>query len=98
LMEGLGHPPLVRQNLVALFLRSRLNHPSVQKRFPLTEAVFRRQGIPTLSFRPAGNTPLAQIADCLSWGSYITYYLSILNRVDPAKTPWVDYFKKKLRG
>jgi hypothetical protein len=30
-------------------------------------------------------------------GNWITFYLAMLHGVDPAKIPWVDYFKKELK-
>jgi len=32
----------------------------------------------------------------LDLGSRLTFNLASINKVDPAKTPWVDWFKKKL--
>ncbi len=34
--------------------------------------------------------------EILQWGGYITFYLGMLNGIDPGKVPWVDYFKAQL--
>lgn len=96
LMEGLRFPKGFHEKLTCVFLSSNLNHPRVQKRFPITESVFKRHNIDTQVYKPKGATPFAQLTDALAFGSYLTYYLSILNKVDPTPNPWVDYFKKKL--
>lgn len=96
LMEGLGFPKSVVRKLAFVFFPSLLYHPRVRKRFPITNEVVRRHMISTDTYRPSGQTPFAQIADVLAFGSYVTYYLGLLNRVDPGPNPWVDYFKKKM--
>ncbi len=96
LMEGLTFPRGLAQKLAFVFFPSALYHPRVQKRFSITRDVVRHHKIPVYAHRPTGSTPFAQIAELLSFGSYVTYYLGLLNRVDPSPNPWVDYFKRRL--
>ena len=43
-----------------------------------------------------GKTKLEQSMELLQLGTYISYYLGILNGINPSPTPWVDWFKDNL--
>lgn len=95
-LEGLGKPINNKKRLAALVLDSSLYDSKIKKRLELTKEIIKRQGIRVVTYTPSGKTPLAQSFDLLQFGSWLTYYLSIQNRVDPLPVPWVDWFKKQL--
>jgi len=95
-LEGLGKPTSNKKRLAALEIQSSLYDAKIKKRLALTKEVIKRQGISVVTYTPPGNTSLAQSFDLLQFGSWLTYYLSIQNRVDPLPVPWVDWFKKEL--
>jgi len=96
LLEGLAEPKEVCQRLIFLFLKSNLYSPKIQKRLLLTKEVVRKNKIETLEFSPSLNSPLAQSLETLQFSSFVSYHLSLLNKKDPLKIPWVEYFKRKL--
>lgn len=96
LMEGLGFPSSNKSNLVSLFINSGLYDKRLQLRFELTEEVMQKNGIEVVKFRPTGSTRLKQVLEVLSWGSYVGFYLAMLNNLNPCRIPWVDHFKKQL--
>lgn len=95
-LEGLGKPVSNKKRLVAIEIQSSLYDAKIKKRLELTKEIIKRQGIKVVSYSPSGKTPLAQSFDLLQFGSWLTYYLSIQNHVDPLPVPWVDWFKKQL--
>jgi glucose/mannose-6-phosphate isomerase len=96
LMEGLGFPKTNPQNLIFIFINSPLFDVRIKKRFKLTEIIVKKNGIKVLEFIPKGSTKLIQAFEVLLFGSYIGFYLAMLNNLNPASIPWVDYFKKEL--
>ncbi len=96
-MEGLINPSGNKNNLVFLFFDSCLYYPRIQKRAQLTKQVIRKNKIKVISHELKGTTKLKQSFELLQLGIWVSYYLSILNQVDPAKIPWVDWFKKQLK-
>lgn len=96
-MEGLEHPASNRKNLVFFFIDSGLYHPRIQKRVELTKKVVKQNKISYIDHRLNGKTELAQSFELLQLGTWITYYLGILNKKNPATNPWVDWFKKELK-
>lgn len=95
-LEGLSYPRNNRKRLAALFIESNLDDKRIRRRLELTKEVMKKQGIIVQSYAPSGKSALAQSFDLLQFGSWLTYRLSLLNRVDPLTVPWVDWFKKRL--
>jgi glucose/mannose-6-phosphate isomerase len=96
LMEGLGFPDSNKKNLVYLFINSNLYDERIKKRFNLTQDVVRKNGVTVTEFIPKGKTRLEQSFEVLLLGSYIGFYLAMLNNLNPSPIPWVDYFKDEL--
>ncbi|MDD4332669.1 MAG: SIS domain-containing protein [Patescibacteria group bacterium] len=95
-MEGLSNPKTNKNNLIFFFVNSNLCHPRIQKRSNLTKQVIKKNGVKTSEYTLKGTNKLMQSFEFLQIGSWITYYLGMLNGVDPVKIPWVDWFKKEL--
>lgn len=98
LMEGLSCPGSNSENLVFIFINSNLFGKRIKKRFMLTQDIVRKNKIKALQFMPESKTKLSQSFEVLLFGSYISFYLAMLNRLDPSPIPWVDYFKKSLNS
>lgn len=95
-MEGLANPLINRKNLIFLFIDSQFYHPRVKRRIQLTKAVVRKNRIKYIEHKLIGKTKFTQSFELLQLGSWVSYYLGILNKADPATNPWVDWFKDKL--
>ncbi|MFC1678516.1 SIS domain-containing protein, partial [Patescibacteria group bacterium] len=96
-MEGLTFPKSNQKNLIFVFFDSKFYHPRVQKRSQLTKQVVKKNKIEVLSHELKGETKLVQGFELLQLGMWLSYYLGILNGVDPAKIAWVDWFKNELK-
>ncbi len=96
-MEGLAYPASNKRTLVFVFFDSELYHPRIQKRSQLTKQVVRKNNIEVVEHTLQGKTKIAQSFEMLQLGVWITYYLGMLNGVDPINIPWVDWFKKQLK-
>lgn len=96
LMEGLGFPDSNKENLIYLFINSNLYDERIQKRYKLTQDVVNKNGVSVLEYIPKSKTKLEQSFEILLFGSYVGFYLAILNNLNPSPVPWVDYFKDEL--
>ena len=96
LLEGLSNLKKAQRHWTALFLESNQYSPKIQKRFRVTEDVFKKQGflIERLSF---SGSRVEQSLNTLSFGSWFSYYGAIVLGIDPKIIPWVDYFKAQLK-
>ena len=80
-----------------LFFDSALDAPRVQKRAVLTKKVIKKNKLDYVNYKLRGKTKLEQSLEMLQLGAWITFYLADLNKIDPIKIPWVDWFKKQLK-
>lgn len=95
-MEGLAHPKSNANNMLFLFLESDLYSPRLSRRIELTKAVVKKNGIKVVAHKLSAKTKIGQAFEMLQLGEWITYYLALLNGVDPVQIKWVDWFKKEL--
>ncbi len=96
LLEGLTFPKKNISATVALMLRSELYHQRIQKRFAITADLFERQGLTVIDYQAGGGSLLEECGEVLQFGSYLSYYLAMLNKVQPSAIPFVDEFKKRM--
>lgn len=98
LMEGLGNPKTGLQYLQFVLIESNFYHPRVLKRFQVMKQILEKQQLGSSSFIATAPTKLQQSFEVLQWGSYVSFYLAIVNQIDPSPIPWVDYFKHALKA
>ena len=96
LLEGLAKPLKNKSYLKFILLESDLYNLRNRERYLVTKRVLKKQGIKYLSFKPKSDGKLAQAWETLVWGYYVSFYLAMLNNLDPTPVPWVDYLKKEL--
>lgn len=96
LLEGLTFPKKNITSTVAVMLRSELYHERIQKRFAITADLFERQGLTVIDYQAGGGSLLDECGELLQFGSYLSYYLAMLNKVLPSAIPFVDEFKKRM--
>lgn len=97
LMEGLELPSTVKNKLLVLFLSSNLYQKEIQKRIIVTQKVLQKQAIDFIDYKIISSNQLATALELLSLGSWVSFYLTIINQKNPINIPWVDYFKKELK-
>lgn len=96
-MEGLEFPKSNGKNLIFFFVDSDLYHPRNKKRIELTKKITVKNNIKFIEHKLISKTKLGQALELLQLGSWIAYYLGILNKKDPAINPLVDWFKNNLK-
>jgi len=97
LMEGLKLPESNSKNFKFLFFKSKLYSHRVLERYPITEKVIGQNNIEYLEFVPESESKLAQALETLVFGSYIGFYLAMLNGINPSEIPFVKFFKEELK-
>jgi glucose/mannose-6-phosphate isomerase len=95
-LESLGNPKNNQKNLAFIFLTSNFYRPRIQKRLRLTMEIVKKNKIKAVEYKLAGATKLIQALELLQFGSWLTFYLAMLNGANPSLIPSVDWFKKKL--
>ncbi len=97
LLEGLELPKTISAKLKFLFLNSNLYLPENVRRVKATQKVLAKQGIDFIEYGVSGGSRLLSAVEILAFGSWLSFYLAVLNGKEPAGVPWVDFFKKELK-
>ncbi len=96
LLEGLKFPSGIKDKMMFLMFESEKYYERVKKRYPITKDVIEKNGYKVLTYKTTSKTKLEEVVEVLVLGSYISFYLAMLENIDPSPIPWVDYFKEKL--
>ncbi|MAG44272.1 hypothetical protein CL633_00050 [bacterium] len=97
LLEGLKFPTVNRSNLLFVFFESELYHPKNQLRYKITKKVVGDNKVSFYSYKLKSKDLLSQVFEMLTFSSYVTFYLAMMNDLNPNLIPWVDYFKQQLK-
>lgn len=93
-LESTMYPKGFVDKMTVLMLRSSHYHPRVQKRFDVTAAMFEKVGAEVIDYEATGKDALEECGEVLQFGSFVSYYLAILNKVNPRTTLYVHEFKR----
>lgn len=96
LIEGLSYPTAGMRQLAFVFIESRLYSERLRRRLALTKQIARKMRRITLGFVPTTPSPFGEALEVVQFAGYTTFYLAMLNQVNPGLIPWVNYFKKHL--
>jgi glucose/mannose-6-phosphate isomerase len=81
---------------VVLLLRDRDEHPRVSTRIEITRDLLGRLPRVILEVRSEGRSLLARMFSLVHLGDWVSYYLALLNRVDPTPVRKIDLLKTRL--
>ncbi len=96
LMEGLRYPNKNNDNILVVFFESELYSDRIQQRYKITEEVVEKNNIKYLIYKCNANNKFSQVFETIQFGAFSNFFLTMLNGINPAPIPWVDYFKEKL--
>jgi glucose/mannose-6-phosphate isomerase len=95
-VSGYECPPELNDNIVVVMLRSAFDHPRNQVRFRVTQEILRRRGVSTKVVSARGQSAIAQMLSVVHFGDFVSFYLSVLNQVDPSPVDAVTFLKGEL--
>jgi len=85
-----------REHLIVIQLRSSDDHPQISKRMDIVKALIEKQDIEVIDVKSMGATPLTRMFSLIQLGDFVSYYLAVLNEVDPTPVEVIEALKKKL--
>ncbi|MBT4856640.1 hypothetical protein HON52_00430 [Candidatus Uhrbacteria bacterium] len=95
-MEGLTYPKGFVKKFVVVMLKSKFYHRQNQKRYDITAELFEKLGAKVVEYDAGGGSRFAEAGELLQFSTFTSYYLAMLNKVNPIKIPYVDWFKEEL--
>lgn len=92
---GWGIPADVTSRCIAVFLCDNADIPKIRKRIDITRDLLSAE-TQTITVQAHGDSPLAKALYLIYVGDFASYYLAILNGVDPTPIARINLFKSKL--
>lgn len=93
---GWDFPAELMTEFVVVFLRDSEDHKRVAKRMDITKEILRKKGINIIEVFSKGRGLLSRVMSLIFIGDMVSFYLAILNGVDPTPVDRVTYLKKEL--
>jgi glucose/mannose-6-phosphate isomerase len=82
--------------LSVVFLRDRDDHPKVQKRMEIVEDLIADQAASINVLETRGESRLTRMFSLIQLGDWVSFYLTMLNGVDPSPVAKIDLLKRRL--
>jgi len=93
---GYRFPAWLAEKAFVILLCSPSLHPRILIRYDITSELLAHAGIAHEVVDARGESPLTQIMSAVLHGDYVSYYLALLNEVDPSPVAAIDYLKGRL--
>jgi glucose/mannose-6-phosphate isomerase len=93
---GYQFPPELTSRIVVVMLRSTHLPQRIQLRYRITGQLLEQAGVGYRTADGQGKSALAQMMSLVLIGDYVSYYLAILNRIDPSPVETIDFLKGEL--
>jgi glucose/mannose-6-phosphate isomerase len=93
---GLGIPHVIRDSSVALMLRSAQDPQRIEERWDVTRELLSREGVKVEEIHGRGESPLTQILSLIHFGDFVSFYVAMLNHVDPTPVESIAFLKRRL--
>jgi glucose/mannose-6-phosphate isomerase len=93
---GWENPRPVLKNSIVIMLRDAADHPRVSKRMDITKKILKKEKISVIEVRSAGKELLARMFSLVYIGDYVSFYLAVLNKIDPSPVERISYMKREL--
>jgi len=93
---GFEHPPIAKEALTVLLLRSDRDNPRHKLRFEVTRELLDRARVPHKTLQFAGRNMLSEVLQMVLFTDYVSFYIALLNGADPTPVKSIDYLKDRL--
>lgn len=95
-LVGYGKVDHVAKLLTVHIIRDRADHRRTGFRMAIVRKMIADLGIPAVEIESAGDDTLARMFSIIQWGDFASYYLAMLNGVDPTPIEAIDHLKREL--
>ena len=93
---GFPNPPIAKDALTVLLLRSDRDNPRHKLRFEVTRELLDRAGIAHRTLQFSGRNLVSEVLQMVYFTDYVSFYLALLNGANPSQVKSIDYLKDRL--
>ena len=84
----------IAKHLIVIQLHDSDDHPRIKRRMDIVRELIEKLGVPVIEIESTGETPLQRMFSLIQYGDFVSYYLAILNGVDPTPVDAIEQLKK----
>jgi len=95
-LVGFNKIDRLKDSLIAVILRDSGDHVRISKRMKIISGQFEEKGIEVVNIFSQGDFSLGRIFSLVQLGDFASFYLAILNEVDPTPVLPIDELKRKM--
>lgn len=95
-ISGWEFPGELLKNFKVIMLRDRNDYVGTQKRIDICKSIIVESGAEVFEFERREDSFLARLFCLVSIGDFVSFYLAMLNGVDPTPVRRIDYLKTQL--
>jgi len=94
---GLDFPKKLSDKIFLISLDSEFDHPRNRLRQSIVQQIFRKKGIgfEVVNMEKPGS-PLIEMLEMIMLGDYVSFYLAMINEIDPTPVEMIKFLKDKL--
>lgn len=85
-----------KENLKVIYLRDKDDHIRVSERMSIVKDIISKYDVEVIEVTSQGDSPLLRMFSLIQLGDFMSYYLAILNKIDPTPVKVIDYLKGEL--
>ena len=93
---GWRFPKDMLKNFKVVMLCDKDDHERIKQRIKISASVIKKSGAEVIMLEKQNGGMLARVYSLMYIGDFVSYYLAILNNIDPAPVETIDYLKKEL--
>jgi len=93
---GWSFPKGLLKDFKVVILRDKNDHPRTQKRIEVSKIIIKESGAEVFEFERKEQDSLARLFSLIYIGDFASFYLAILNNIDPTPVKRVEYLKAQL--
>jgi glucose/mannose-6-phosphate isomerase len=93
---GYSFPAAFNSQVMVVMLSSSFLSPRVRVRYEVVSRLLRTAGISFKVMQGKGSSAVAEMMGLVLLGDYVSYYLALLNGVDPSPVTAIDFLKAEL--
>jgi glucose/mannose-6-phosphate isomerase len=90
---GYQFPQAFAEQFVIVSLTSSFNHPRNLLRVRAVYELLKQSGVQYFTVEGRGQYPMSHLFSLVRFGDYLSYYLAMLNEVDPTPVPTIAFLK-----
>lgn len=85
-----------KDKLIVIMLKDRDDHIRIKRRMEIVKGIIEKMGVEVVEKESAGEGLLSRIFSLIQLGDFTSFYLAILNQIDPFPVEIIDFLKNEL--